>query len=356
MANAEIINLIREVYEVGHTSPSRCEELSQIQKSDEAWTVCSEILKYSVQQNLSVPVVTFAALTLKRKIKKDLNSLSKENHDPLKELIIKSVITYATCKPIRTQLCLALVYLVIQSDKWNDPIVTITSCLPDGDHKAIIILEYFTILADELTSLKDVKIKHIRRDQLRRQLNDLAPDVNQFLLSLLCQRHEDINFLCDIINCYTIWIDGQLIDEKLLITSDGNEVQLLPFLFKHLLEAGECSEDLHDSCTECMCSLLQICGENLGVNRNILVKANNVIVSNFPRLLGSVNQWTQEVTKPVFNLLKILVSLGYSLQNVYRLNIPDIELNDTRVLQCLLEYTKCKHYDVSYTFLFLKNL
>lgn len=361
MASTDVINLIRKVYEQGEGDPKKCQVLSDLQKSEQAWQVCFDILKAGSDGTYPIPAVTFASITLKRKIKRDLASLAQDNHEPLKELIITSLMTFFENKPVRTQLCISLVYLLIQSDKWIDPIVAVTSRLPDSPQKAGICVEYFTVLAEELTVIKDIRLKSVKRDMLREHLKQISTDAHQFLWSLLSLPQQTAKTIKQVLNCYSVWIDGELFDEGTLasapsgLTDGHSQFPIVDFIVDRLVQLRPFSgigftadtSELHDSCTQCMCSLLQSYGIYPGRNRDILAAIYKAVMQRFPSLLGAVNQWTEDIDNTVFNLLKILTTLGYSLSDAMRLDIPDPELNNAIILQCLLEYTKCKHFEVA---------
>lgn len=83
-------------------------------------------------------------------ISRDLHGLPRDSWPSLRATLLAAAATYATSlRAVRTQLCLAVVYLAVQDTSWMDVVpATIKSWFnPD---QVVLLLEFLTVLPQEL--------------------------------------------------------------------------------------------------------------------------------------------------------------------------------------------------------------
>ncbi|XP_023297905.2 transportin-3 [Lucilia cuprina] len=243
-----------------NTNPKEKEKankwLEEFQKSIYSWTIADELL----QQKRDLHSCYFAAQTMRNKIQNSFNELPMNSHDSLRDSLIAHVgqITNETDTVIVTQLCLAVADLALLMSSWKQPVVDLLDMLSPQPQSVWPLLEILTLIPEEIDS-RYLRLGANRREEIHKQLDAAAPKVMEFLC--MCMQHGEASqekIINSTLRCYSSWVAIQAIP---LQQSANSPLTQQVF---HLLSLENCSRKLHDTCTECLCSLLSCIEANAG--------------------------------------------------------------------------------------------
>ncbi|KAF5302301.1 hypothetical protein FQA39_LY10340 [Lamprigera yunnana] len=235
--------------------------LGNLQKSVHAWTVADELLH--LKQDLES--CYFAAQTMRTKIQQCFYELPVEAHTSLRDSLLGHIsqINENTNTVIVTQLCLALSDLALQMPTWNQPVYDLINKF--SHTHSWPLLQILTVLPEELES-RSVRLGGNRRKEMLNNLKLCAPMVNEFLKHCCNSFGDDFNENVQVkvktLRCFTSWIAvnaisvDSLADDVVVARAfdilnqkfDGQKLQPVTGI-------------LHDTATDCVCTLLQ-CIEN----------------------------------------------------------------------------------------------
>ncbi|KAK9450139.1 armadillo-type protein [Limtongia smithiae] len=227
-----------------HTKQEAGQLLEQFQKSPEAWSTTHSIL---VSHALPLETKLFAAQTLRSKVIYDMNQLSDESKLQLRSSLLDLLVAYkAGPKIIVTQLCLALANLAIQLLSWHNAVQEILTVCGNDASSAPIILEFLKVLPEEATDVRKISLSE---EELRTRTVELLQDNASFVMNLLIAYVESASTPKSshalIFECLNSWL--REVPLQMVINS-----ALLNLVFQALA-----SDDLFDSATDCVCSMIR---------------------------------------------------------------------------------------------------
>ncbi|XP_052902812.1 transportin-3 isoform X1 [Anopheles moucheti] len=221
--------------------------LEEFQKSIHSWKIADELLRHKHDLNSC----TFAAQTMRNKIQNSFHELPESAHESLRQSLLEhlSHITIETKSVIVTQLSLALADLALLMSSWQKPVATLLQRFSSNPNMMYALIELLTLIPEEVNS------RHLRLGANRRKeiLLDLEADstlVGEYLTLCLMNGNENELLRAKILKCFTSWV--QINAFKLPEISDN---MIIVYCFQ-LLSSGATSPDLHESATDCLCSLL----------------------------------------------------------------------------------------------------
>ncbi|XP_053679296.1 transportin-3 [Anopheles nili] len=221
--------------------------LEEFQKSIHSWKIADELLR----QKHDLNSCTFAAQTMRNKIQNSFHELPETAHESLRQSLVEhlSHITIETKSVIVTQLSLALADLALLMSSWHKPVATLLQRFSNNPNMMYALIELLTLIPEEVNS------RHLRLGANRRKeiLLDLESDstlVGEYLTMCLVNGNENELLRSKILKCFTSWV--QINAFKLPEICDS---MIIVYCFQLLSSAGT-SPDLHESATDCLCSLL----------------------------------------------------------------------------------------------------
>ncbi|XP_055836947.1 transportin-3 [Episyrphus balteatus] len=221
--------------------------LEEFQKSIYSWTIADELL----QQKRDLHSCYFAAQTMRNKIQNSFNELPPNSHDSLRDSLIAHIcqITSETDQIIVTQLCLAVSDLVLLMASWKDPILWLVESLSKQQETVWPLVEILTLIPEEIDS-RYLRLGANRRKEIHKQLEESAGTVNEFLLACLSTYMQNEFILNKVTRCFSSWIGIHAIPLKTF-----PESPLARHVF-NMLSTPDTTRKLHDSATECLCTVL----------------------------------------------------------------------------------------------------
>ncbi|KAL7271962.1 Nuclear import receptor [Rhizina undulata] len=219
------------------------EFLEQFQKSPEAWTTAHAILQ---AENASVEAKLFAATTLKGKITYDILQLPRDALVPLRNSLLSILVSYRTgARPIRTQLCVCLAGLALQMLEWKDVISLVVSTLGSDPESSVCLLEFLTILPEEVTEGRKVNLTEEElKDRTQELLTDNAPQVLNLLVQY-AQSTANSPPNPSLITCLNSWL-------REIPCSDVVKTPLLDVVIAALSEGSA-----FDEAIDCLCTMFR---------------------------------------------------------------------------------------------------
>uniref|UniRef100_A0A4Y0BRW8 Transportin-3 n=1 Tax=Anopheles funestus TaxID=62324 RepID=A0A4Y0BRW8_ANOFN len=221
--------------------------LEEFQRSIHSWKIADELLR----QKHDLNSCTFAAQTMRNKIQNSFHELPETAHESLRQSLLEhlSHITMETKSVIVTQLSLALADLALLMSSWQKPVATLLQRFSSNPNMMYALIELLTLIPEEVNS------RHLRLGANRRKeiLLDLEADstlVSEYLTLCLVNGNDNEQLRSKILKCFTSWV--QINAFKLPEISDS---MIIVYCFQ-LLSSGTTSPDLHESATDCLCSLL----------------------------------------------------------------------------------------------------
>lgn len=189
---------------------------------------------------------------MRNKIQNSFNELPQNSHESLRDSLIAHVgqITNETDAVIVTQLCLAVADLALLMASWKQPVIDLLDMLSPQPQSVWPLLEILTVMPEEIDS-RYLRLGANRREEIHKQLDAAAPKVMEFLC--MCMQHGDPaqeKIINSTLRCYCAWVAIQAIPVQ-----QSAQNALTQQVFR-LLSMDNCSRKLHDTCTECLCALL----------------------------------------------------------------------------------------------------
>ncbi|XP_055375731.1 transportin-3 [Condylostylus longicornis] len=221
--------------------------LEEFQKSIYSWTIADQLL----QQKRDLQSCYFAAQTMRNKIQNSFHELPLSSHESLRDSLIAHIgqIRNDTDPIIVTQLCLAIADLALLMSSWKDPVISLIETLSQRPDSIWPLLEILTLIPEEIDS-RYLRLGSNRRAEIHKTLEGSAQTVMNFLNVCLQEYGHDVNLLNKIITCFNAWIAIHAVP---LSNFTGNPVAQK--IFQLLNDIGT-SRKLHDSATDCLCTLL----------------------------------------------------------------------------------------------------
>ncbi len=94
----------------------------------------------------------------------DIHQLPPDALLSLRDSLISLLVSYRTgARPIRTQLCVCLAGLALQMLQWKDVISLVVSALGNDKDSSVVLLEFLTVLPEEVTEGRKVSLSVSRR-------------------------------------------------------------------------------------------------------------------------------------------------------------------------------------------------
>ncbi|KAF5284574.1 hypothetical protein FQR65_LT02400 [Abscondita terminalis] len=264
--------------------------LGDLQKSVHAWTIADELLH--LKRDLES--CYFAAQTMRTKIQHCFYELPIEAHVSLRDSLLEHIsqINENTNTVIVTQLCLALADLALQMPTWNQPIYDLVNKF--SNTHTWPLLEILTVLPEELES-GSVRLGENRRKEMLDSLKLCSSTVNEFLKHCANSFGEDFdkNIQANIktIRCFTSWVsvsaisvdnlgDNVVISKSFDILNQKFDGQKMQPVFGAL----------HDSATDCICTLLQCLEDNNNHQVLEMYLFNKILMLEVPYHLSVANE------------------------------------------------------------------
>ncbi|KAK4886164.1 hypothetical protein RN001_002435 [Aquatica leii] len=283
--------------------------LEDLQKSVHAWTIADELLHF--KRNLES--CYFAAQTMRTKIQQCFYELPIEAHTSLRDSLLEHIsqINENTNTVIVTQLCLALADLALQMPTWNQPIYDLVNKF--SHTHTWPLLEILTVLPEELDS-RSVRLGENRRKEMLDSLKLCSPTVNEFLKHCANGFGEDFNenIQANIktLRCFTSWVSVNAISVDSL---NDNIVIAKAFDILNQRFDGQkmqpVTRSLHESATDCICTLLQCLEDNNNHQGLEMYLFNKILMLEVPYHLSVANE-DQEKS---LNYCRIFTELGETL-------------------------------------------
>lgn len=197
---------------------------------------------------------------MRNKIQNSFNELPLNSHESLRDSLIVHVgqITNETDAVIVTQLCLAVADLALLMASWKQPMIDLLDMLSPQPQSTWPLLEILTLIPEEIDS-RYLRLGANRREEIHKQLDAAAPKVLEFLC--MCMQQGDASqekIINSTLRCYSAWVAMQAIPLQQSAQSPLTQEVL------RLLSMDSTPRKLHDTCTECLCSLLSCIEANVG--------------------------------------------------------------------------------------------
>ncbi|KAK9720627.1 Nuclear import receptor, variant 2 [Basidiobolus ranarum] len=243
----QVIRVIQTLF--GNTDAASKAEanlwLQQIQKTPEAWSLTTEILG---DQSIGVEVHTFSAQMLRNKVVADLGELDTSKRFELRDTLMNLLYKYrAGPNLVKTQLCLSLVGLALQLKEWEDPVNQLIQMLGSSQETAGCLLEFLTVLPEEINGNQKVPIS--RDEYIERSgqlLTGNSENVLQLLISSIQNSGSDSDIQVKLFACLRSWLQSGDIPVSYFNDSP------LPDLVFEALE----SEELFDIAVDVICEII----------------------------------------------------------------------------------------------------
>ncbi|KAK9459739.1 armadillo-type protein [Lipomyces oligophaga] len=218
--------------------------LEQFQKSSEAWTICHSILGSS---DGPLEAKLFAAQTLRSKIIYDMHQLPDADKQQLCSSVMNLLVSYKNGpKIIVTQLCLSLANLAIQMIQWSSPIEQVILACGNDSTSIPIILEFLKVLPEEAGDVRKIPLSDFElRERVVELLQKNSDQVMTILINYVESPATPKSAQSLIFECINSWLS-----EVPLVKIVNSP--LLSLIFQALA-----SDDLFDSATDCVCSMIR---------------------------------------------------------------------------------------------------
>ncbi|KAL9107213.1 MAG: hypothetical protein Q9227_007837 [Pyrenula ochraceoflavens] len=238
------------------------ENLEKFQKSAEAWNITHSILQSS---NVPDPDKVFAATTLKGKITYDLDQIPQSAHSSLRDSLLSLLRLYANGPiPIRTQICVCLARLAIQTPEWKDVLQTVGSAL--GSDAGDCILDFLRVIPEEVIEGRKI---NLTEEELDSRTEELLENNAQQVLSLLINYSQSSNSAATnprLFDCISSWLReipaADVVNSPLMDT---------------IVSAVD-NESSFEAAVECICTIYK--------DTRDVDESQNLIKSVYPRILS----------------------------------------------------------------------
>jgi len=207
--------------------------LTKFQQTPAAWQVSDAILSRS---DCPVQFRFFAAQTMRTKVQFDFYELPAESYGSLRDSLLRHIDTFRAPEhlPIHTMLAIALADLAIQMDAaWPNAVQMLFERFGQNPESYATLLEVLRMLPEENMNYK-LMTDSAKRASSRDRLQQAAPQVVQFLLTLQCP---SMHAKKKVLECFLSWIKFTNLQ-----AGEMSQNPLLPECFKNVSEGGELSE------------------------------------------------------------------------------------------------------------------
>ncbi|KAG0141932.1 hypothetical protein CROQUDRAFT_67819 [Cronartium quercuum f. sp. fusiforme G11] len=175
------------------------EWLQNFQKTEEAWITSDLILRAS---DSPLESKLFAAQTFRAKITFDLEQLSPPHRLQLRDSLLNALTEFATgpAKIILVQLCLSLADLALQLPEWPTVVGDMTEKFGKSPETVPILLEFLTVLPQEVLGNHRIKITNQWSSPQASQL------VSDTLSMYLAAQGITSAIKCQVFKCLSAWL------------------------------------------------------------------------------------------------------------------------------------------------------
>lgn len=227
---------------------------------------------------------------MRTKIQMSFYELPMDAHSSLRDSLLEHIsqVNENTNTVIVTQLCLALADLALQMPTWQQAVFDLINRF--SQTHVWPLLEILTVLPEEL-ECRSVRLGENRRMEMIENLKLCAPTVNEFLKHC-CNNfgnnlQENIQANIKMIKCFTSWVSVSAISLDNLTDN-----VIIARAFEILTQRGENEKPsaLHDSATDCICTLLQCLENNNNYEVLELYLFNKVVELEVPYHLSVANE------------------------------------------------------------------
>lgn len=225
------------------------EWLTTFQQQPQAWPVSDQILT-----NANSPDVRFfAAQTMRTKVQFDFFQLPAASYANLRDSLLAHIDRFRAPEhqAIHTMLAIALADLAIQMDtEWEKPVELLFMKFGGNPEMYPTLLEILRMLPEEQMNMK-LMTDTYKRGNSRLRLQEVTPQVVQFLLQLQCPNKQAKK---KVLECFLSWIKFTSMQ-----ATDMAQYGLIPECFKCVVEGDELSE----TATDIIVEILRMCSFEL---------------------------------------------------------------------------------------------
>ncbi|CUA72435.1 Transportin-3 [Mus musculus] [Rhizoctonia solani] len=219
--------------------------LQDFQHNEDAWATCNQLL---LMPDIPDGPRAFAAQTFRTKITYDFHQVDPAHREGLRNSLVAATQQYAAGpRVVLVQICLALSAFVLQYPEWENPIADLTASLGQQPSTVPALLEFLTIVAEEVTTNSRIPISNEdfrnRTDQL---LTNNASQVLNLLTMYIQAPGVTPTVQSQVFRCVKSWLrTGEL---------SPTELAQSP-LFGFSFDALE-TEQLFDSAVDVICDII----------------------------------------------------------------------------------------------------
>ena len=189
---------------------------------------------------------------MRSKIQNSFHELPATAHESLRDSLISHItqITNETNPIIVTQLCLALSDLVLLMSQWNNPILNLIDKFSSSANTIWPLILILTLIPEEINS-RYLRLGANRREEIHKELEKNSRTVTEFLTACLTSSNNSAFMQTNVIKCFTSWICIHAIS-----LNDLGDNIIIGHSF-NALNKNDIEAKLHDTATDCLCTLLQ---------------------------------------------------------------------------------------------------
>ncbi|CAO1619937.1 unnamed protein product [Parajaminaea phylloscopi] len=221
--------------------------LQAFQKTPEAWQTANSLL---LAQDLPIEPRLFAAQTFRTKTTHDLDQVPASARQSLRDTLLTALAAYSSGpRVIQTQLCLTLSGLALQMTdaEWPDVVKDLTSRFGNDPASVGILLEFLTVLPEEVTSNHRIPVDNDHYNaRIRSLLTSNADEILRLLTMYIQASGITPQIQSAIFQCLRSWLKaGEIAATSIASTP------LFQFSFDALA-----ADDLFDVATDVVCDLI----------------------------------------------------------------------------------------------------
>ncbi|EUC67243.1 mRNA transport regulator [Rhizoctonia solani AG-3 Rhs1AP] len=186
MAQSASVQAVIEAISVfgSHTDKSSIDAASKwlqdFQHNEDAWAACNQLL---LMPDIPDGPRAFAAQTFRTKITYDFHQVDPAHREGLRNSLVAAIQQYAAGpRVVLVQICLALSAFVLQYPEWDNPVADLTASLGQQPSTVPALLEFLTIVAEEVTSNSRIPISN---EDFRNRTDQLLTNNSSQVLNLL---------------------------------------------------------------------------------------------------------------------------------------------------------------------------
>ncbi|KAI9208648.1 armadillo-type protein [Polychytrium aggregatum] len=294
--------------------------LEDFQKTSAAWTIADQLIR---SETVGPEPRIFAAQTFRQKVMYDLIDLDASSRMSLRDSLVNLLPQFSSGpKSIKTQLCLALADLAIQTSSWEDPVNQMIVLLGKDPKTVGILLEFLRILPEETNGNQRIPIDktdlEARADQILRKNSQ---QVLQMIITYLVAPGVTTEIQIDCFDVLWSWLRFGDIQVALLA-----ETPIINMCFDALK-----SDDLFEVAVDCSTEIIRQAGQQ---------KNATIINMIYPRLL------------PLQGFLRESLDDGEIVRGICRIfteageSFVDLVLDNFEAFQGIVEgLLQCANYD-----------